>query len=454
MANRIDEARRLTAEAIAANPAEAALWSFQAALWEGSGDFAKAEESYTKAMALRHQNQGDRAGRALARLNLDKLDEARKDIDVLKQEAPTQFLSHYADGLLALRQGRLPEAQAALEEAERLNDRFPLTDYQLGLAHLSQEHYAHAEQSLARFLHAAPGSSGGVELMALAKFRLKDYTGAKRLLAPVLAARPDDMMALRLMGETEIALGHAEAGIGLLQNAVSADPKSATAHPDLRLRLSPQSAQPEIWIALVHIPAGDFERAQAAIDRLWKQSADGEAVDSLTGLLKLAQNDLPGARRYLERVLAKKPGDPALSHQLAEIAMREGRPEEARRLYEKALRTNPGHLPTDIELARRDALAGRLDSMAARMDAAIKAHPDALRPRLVRAEFLPKLGQPDRAQMLLEEVQPRETPASPSFWACWSAPSSATARPGGLSPRRKPSRPPRRNRRRPNTCWP
>jgi putative PEP-CTERM system TPR-repeat lipoprotein len=41
------------------------------------------------------------------------------------------------------------------------------------------------------------------------------------------------------------------------------------------------------------------------------------------------------------------------------------------------------------------------------MDAAIKAHPDALQPRLIRAEYLLRLGQPDRAQVLLEQIQSR-----------------------------------------------
>lgn len=421
-----DEARRLTAEALAKDPRQAAAWSFQGGLWETSNEFLKAEESYTKAMELRRLNYGDRAGRALVRISLDKLREARQDIEVLKQEAPNDYLTPYAEGLLFLRQSKPAEAQAAFEASERLNDRFPLTQYQLGLAHLAQNHPAQAEQHLSRFLQAAPSSLGGVELMALTKFRQRDFAKVKSLLAPVLKARPTDDLALRLMGEAEIGLGNSQSGIEYLQRAVQLDPQSAEARQGLGLQLLAQgetapglaeleaaarldrgSVQPDIWITLTHIRTGQFEKALAAIERIKTQTPDSEIADSLLGMLRLAQDDQPAARENFQRALAKKPGDPAISHQLAELALKEGRPDEARRLYTRSLRAHPGTLSTEIGLARLDAITGQLGSMADRMDAAIREHPEALQPRLIRAEHLLGLGQPDRAQILLEQIQNR-----------------------------------------------
>lgn len=418
------EAQRLTAEALAKNPEDPAAWSFQAGLWETANEFPKAEDGYTKAMALHRLNQSDRAGRALVRIRLDKLEEARADIDTLKREAPDLYLTRYAEGLLDLRQGKPAEAQAAFEASERLNPRFSLTQYQLGLVHLVQNHPAQAERYLSRFLQAAPGSLGGVELMALTQFRQKDFAGVKHLLAPVLKSRPGDVLALRLMGEAEIALGDGQSGIAHLQEAVNLDPKSVDARQDFGLRLlaqgataqglaeleaaaalDPGSAQPDIWITLAQLRAGKFDQALAAIDRIRARAPDGEVADSLLGLLRLAQNDRPAARESFQRALAKQPGDPALSHQLAQLALKEGKPDEARRLYSASLKAHPGHLSTEIELARLDALTGRLGPMADRMDALIREHPEALQPRLIRAEYLLKLGQPDRAQVLLEPIQ-------------------------------------------------
>ncbi|MGZ8248512.1 XrtA/PEP-CTERM system TPR-repeat protein PrsT [Methylomagnum sp.] len=421
--NQPDAAKRLVAEALAVDGKEPALWHFQAGLWERAGELARAEADYTQAMNLRRLNQGDRIGRALARIALGKYAEASQDIEVLKREAPNSHFTHYAEGLLALRLGKFAEAQTALERSERLNDKHPLTYYQLGLAHLSQNHSAQAEQSLTRFLQAVPGSLAGTELMALAKFQKRDFEGVKHLLAPVLQSRPEDVPALKLMGQAEIGLNHIPGGIEYLQKAVALDPNSAATRQGLGLSLLAQgekaqglaeleaaaaleqnSAQPDAWIALVHIQAGEPDQALAAINNIRAKSPDSELADHLLGRLSLAKNDLPTAKEAFGRALKKKPGDPAISHQLAQLALREGKPDEARQWYDGALRANPQNLPLQMELGKLDALEGQFKTMAERMDTAIRDNPDVLRPRLIRAEYALRLSQPDRAQALLEQA--------------------------------------------------
>jgi putative PEP-CTERM system TPR-repeat lipoprotein len=423
--NRIAEAQRLVSETLAADPKEPSLWSFQASLWESANELGKAEAAYTRAMALRRFNVGDRASRALVRINLERYRDARQDILTLKKEAPAYYLTHYADGLLDLREGKYPEAQAAFEASERLNSGFPLLHYQLGLVHLGQNHLVQAEQYLSRFLQAAPKSLGGVELLAVAKFRQRDFKSVKSLLAPVLEARPDDILALRLMGEAEIALGNLPQGIEYLRKWVELDPKSAEARHGLGLsllasgeirkglaafeaaaELSPEAAQPDILIALAYVRARDFGKAIETIGRVREKSPpDSEVADNLLGLVRLAQHDSGGARQAFGRALGKRPGDPAISHQLARLAVKEHRLDEARRLYEDVLKVHREDLPTAIRLAQLDALEGRFKQMAERMEAAVRVHPEALHPRLILAEYLLRQGQPDRAQAMLAPLQ-------------------------------------------------
>jgi putative PEP-CTERM system TPR-repeat lipoprotein len=422
--NQHGEAQRLVSEALAADPKEPRLWSFQAGLWESANELGKAEIAYTRAMALRRFNVGDRARRALVRINLERYRDARQDILTLKREAPAYYLTHYADGLLDLREGRYPEAQAAFEASERLNGGFPLMHYQLGLAHLSQNHLVQAEQYLSRFLQAAPKSLGGVELLAVAKFRKKEFKSVKSLLAPVLESRPEDILALRLMGEAEIALGNLPQGIEYLHKWVELDPKSAEARRGLGLSLlargdtqkglaaleaaadlSPDAVQSEILIALAYARAKEFAKAIEIIGKIGEKSPDSEMADNLLGRIHLAQNDFGAARQAFGRALKKKPGDPAISHQLAQLAVKERRFDEARRLYEDVLKMHRGDLPTEIRLAQLDALEGNFKRMGDRMEAVIGKNPGALQPRLILAEYVLRLGQPDRAQAVLAPMQ-------------------------------------------------
>jgi putative PEP-CTERM system TPR-repeat lipoprotein len=422
----LDQARLRLSEGLAAAPNEARIWSFQAALQEGAGEFAQAEESYTKAIELDPYPPSQRVGRALVRISLKKLDEAAEDIALLKKDAPNFHFTHYAEGLLDLNRARYSEAQAAFETAERLNDKYPLTLYYLGLSHLAQNHLSQAEQCLARFLNRMPGSVGGTQYLALTRYKQKDYAGARNLLAPVAKARADNPEVLKLMGEIELALGNTEQGIEYLRKVVELDPKSASARTGLGLslladgrkdeglaelnaavELDAGSAQPEIYIALAHIQARAFDRALAATDRVREKAPDSPVADILTGMVQLGRNAPEQAQQAFRDALAKKPGDPAISHRLAQLALLEKRPDRARRYYEEALNAHPRDLATQLRLAQLDGAEGKLKDLADRLATTIKDHPEALEPRLLQAGYFLRFGQSDRAEAVLEEVRGR-----------------------------------------------
>jgi putative PEP-CTERM system TPR-repeat lipoprotein len=430
-----DEAGRRVAEALAEAPAEPRLWSFQAALWEQAEDFEKAEAAYGKTIELRRDNRNDRVHRALVRIALGRYADAARDIGILKREVPDGYLTHYADGWWNLRQNRYEAAQTALETAERLNRQHDLTVFQLGVAHLAQNHLVQAEQYLSRFLQMAPGSVGGIELLALTRFRRQQFESVRLLLAPVIDVRPDDRFALNLLGNAELALGQVQAGIDHLQKWVELEPGSAPARRDLgrgllaggryaeglaELRtsadLDPAAKDPGILMALTHLRAREFDQALAAIKALAAKDPASEIPETLRGLVHLARNEPEKAAAAWRAALEKKPGDPSLSHRLAQLALAQNQPAQARALYEQALAAHPEDLSTQLRLAQIDALQGRFKDLGARMEAAIKEHPEALQPRLVRAETLLRFGQPDRAQALLEQIRGRH-PRHPDLLA-------------------------------------
>jgi Flp pilus assembly protein TadD len=100
------------------------------------------------------------------------------------------------------------------------------------------------------------------------------------------------------------------------------------------VELSPGDLAARAQLALVLARAGrrdDAARRQAEVDQM---RADSERVTAL-----------------IEGPLQARPDDPAVPHEIAQIALRAGQVGEALRWFEAALRADPDHAPTHRVLA-------------------------------------------------------------------------------------------------------
>ncbi len=427
-----DRAFQLVREALESSPQEAKAWSFQAELYKTKGDLEKAEASYSKAIASRRLNQIDRAERALVRIDLKKLDAAREDIQALKTQAPNLFLTPYAEGALATAQKNYPAAQSAFEQSLKLNDQYPPLLYFLSVAHLMQNHLPQAEDTIRRFLLVSSGSPKGQQMLAFIKFKRNDFDGARKSLAPLVERFPEDVFAQRLMGEIELALGDDAKGLEYLQKAVGLAPDSPDLHTQLALgllfsgkeqrgreelktaiKLQPGSAQAAVILALTQMRANEFDKAAETITAIKAKMPDNAGPHNLEGLLYLGRGDEKRAETAFREALQRAPGNPLAADNLAEMALKQKRFDEARALYDGVLKANPKHLETQLKLARLDDLQGRRADMVAKLTQAVQDHPNALQPRLLLARYYLQLDQAQRGQTLLEEIRPNypENPA-------------------------------------------
>lgn len=417
-------ARKLIAEVVAKNPEDAKAWSLQGALYESMQQPEQAEASYSKAIELKPYSPVEHASRALVRVNLGKFQEAEADLEVLKREAPQLFLTHYVDGVLSLRQGRYAEAQSSLEKAEKLNERFRSVQYFLGVAHLYQQHYFEADKYLSAFVKSQSDAPLEPRLfLATVKLRIKQPGAARALLDGVLKTQPEHPLALKLMSEVEIAEGNVRKGLEYADRAakLATTPASTAASGQLGEKLLQANEVAEVLasleknglnddqitvqladIVLGRLSEGNFKGALGVIQQIQRKAPNHYLGDQLAGLAFLAQGDPGKARANFERALTKSPGNPAISHQLAQLALRNKNIPEARAYYEKALQTHPGDLATRIHLAELAQAAGNETAMEEELSTLIRDFPAALQPRLILATHHLARNRPDRAQSLLE----------------------------------------------------
>ncbi|MGX2038826.1 XrtA/PEP-CTERM system TPR-repeat protein PrsT [Methylocaldum sp. MU1018] len=416
-----DQAEQLIVDTLGADPNLAKAWSLKAEIEQAKGETESAEASYGKAIELGRIDYPDRARRALLRIELKKLDAAKEDIDRLK-EVPGYFLGHYADGALKLAEGKYSEAQVAFDQSLKLNDKFGSALYFLALSHLHQNHLEQADTALSRFLAMFPGSVKGNQMMALVKFREKDFAAAKKFLAPVAQYLPEDIFTLKLMSSIEFALGNSDEGIEHLQKLAELEPDSPLTKARLGLsligagetekglkalevavELDPDLVQADVYIALTQIRVRQFDKAQEVIDKLKAKMPDKALPLNLEGLMAIQRNDLDGARKNFQDALKLAPKDLTALNGLAQLALRNKELDLAVELFQTILRDHPKHIPALIALAEIQTLKGKWVETEDYLKQAVEANPEALGPRIVLARLYTRFGQASKAVTQLEE---------------------------------------------------
>ncbi len=112
----------------------------------------------------------------------------------------------------------------------------------------------------------------------------------------------------------------------------------------------PEHKDARLLVASLHMQLGDLEAADRDFVSLI-EDFDDKDVGFRAGLHFLSRGDLKRARGCFERLVAEDPGDVESLASLADVAVAEGAPAEARQLLEKALTVDPFYRDALLALA-------------------------------------------------------------------------------------------------------
>ncbi len=426
------EAETLVEQALTADPQQGRIWRFKAELDKSQGRFEQAEEAYGKAIQFNAVNIPDLVQRALLRIEMNKLDEAARDVQVLRQKAPRYYLGHFAAGLLAMRQERLDEAQSELETALKLNERDPRLRYFLGLVYLLKNQFILAENELSRFLNAVPDSVKGRQALAWTQYRLKHYDAAKQTLAPVIKAMPEELFSRLLMSRIEYARGNRQASIRHLQAMLELHPDSPGLYAQLgrglgamgkleegesalkkALELDPELLPAKVQLAMLYMREKRYGEARQVISEIQRQMPDSGLGLSLLGFLHAKQGEVDKAEKAFQKALSMDPANPSIAHNLAQFAAERKDYRRVRELYQQVLKHHPDNLNAAMHLVTLNAMEGRNDEAISQLEEIVQKHPNALAPALSLARVYIKQNEFDRAQTLLEKMLPMYPESKP-----------------------------------------
>lgn len=309
------------------NPRDVGAWMLTAQIQEQRKNYPAAREAYEKMLAV-----NPRLGSAynnLACLYSDQLKEpekalaaAQKARELLPQEP------HVADTLawIAFKKGQYRWALSLLEEsASKLTDA-PTILFHLGMARcmLGQEEPARlAFQQAVDLGKEFPELQETQQRLALLGLAPASATAENRaLLEKILAAQPNDPIALIRLAALQEHDGSRPKAIATLQ-------KAAAANPD--------NANPLIRLARLHSLSKDTTKALEAARAARKIEPDDPTIAHTLGQIAYQSGDYEWAVSLLSEAAQKLPDDPGLLYEtgLAHYAI--GRVAEAEASLQKAL---------------------------------------------------------------------------------------------------------------------
>ena len=204
----------------------------------------------------------------------------------------------------------------------------PVGSIDVALAHaarlLERDPRLAAEQA-SEILRTFPGEPNATLILGIAERASGNRDGALAALAPLVVKQPRWAAARYELGVTLSELGHGEAAVAELKQAVELNPDF-----------------PDAWRTLAdHLTAmGDEAAADAARARFLKVSTRDPRL--MAAAAALCENRIPEAEALLRRHLTERPTDIAAIRMFAEVAARLERYADAENLLARCLELAPG----------------------------------------------------------------------------------------------------------------
>lgn len=402
----------------------------QARTWIFIGDWEQlsrkpqeALAAYSNALKAAPNNRSALENRATLNLAMGQLDAARADIEKLSRLAPKSVPALYLQALLSFEEKKFPEARDRAQEVFKLtSDHMPsvlvagATDYALGS-------YKQAESHLGRYLARFPGNTYARRVLAATQIKQKQADEALQTLGPLVGPGSRDVEALLLAAEAYRVKRDPARGAEFLGRAKVIAPDNAAIQTELALSrlaagesdlaiaelsraaaLDPEQHRADVLLVMAHLDRKQYDKALAALPALEKKLGSNPLPHALRGSALLGKNDVAGARRSFERALAIEPTYFPATAKLAELDLRDRKPDAARKRFERILEKDKTNLQAMMALAELAARQNNEKDYVAWLERAAKAHPRAIPPRAAQIRHLLAKKETQKALAIANET--------------------------------------------------
>lgn len=375
----LDKARTL-------DPKSAEMQYQQGSLLHVQGNLAGALGSYDRALAADSTHVDARVARAGIYVDLKRDDAAAKDVEALLALQSDDARGWYLNALLAERAGKQQEVKNALAEITALLDPVPIEyiRYRPQILLLAgQAHYGLGEREKAKpffesFQRLQPNSPVS-KLLANIYLAEGNHDRAVESLEQYLRAFPNDAQAMALLASAHMAKGRHARAASLMQEALKSKDaaelytayglsligigQQGNAVTQLEAAYKKDPGQTRAGYALVGLYLRDNQmpKALAVAQSLVTRQPANPSFQDLLGLAKARMGDVAGARVAFEQAIKLDSTLLQAQLNLARLEIAAKRYDRAQPLLDEVLKSDERNTEAMYELARLAERRGKPD---------------------------------------------------------------------------------------------
>jgi cellulose synthase operon protein C len=351
--------------------------------------------SYDKALAIDPAHIGALVARAGIYMDLNRVDDAARDVATLLKATPREPRGVYLKALVAERQGRAAEARAALNELTALIDPIPApylryrpqTQMLGGMAHYSLGQMEKAKPYLEGMLRSQPASPVA-KVLASIYLRERNVDPAIGVLDAYLRVHPGDTQAMTLLASAHMAQGRHARSTQILQDALKLGEQ-----PQLRTSLG-----------MSLIGGGRMVDAIKELEAVFAKDPKQLQAGFALGSLYVQSGQVANALRTAEALNKAHPNNPSVLNLLGAARRLKGDSAGARTAFEAASAADATFVPALVSLARLEMDAQAYAKAAERLNAAFARDERDQGALAAIAELSERTGKLDDAQRWLEKA--------------------------------------------------
>lgn len=420
--NRAADAEQYLQAAVKANPNDADNWYVLANLSQRQRQFDKALQHYSHAIELNPLHLDALSQRVLLHLDAKRFDSAKDDINRISAARKDFWMLGYLRGLLQFNNGKIKEAVEQFTQTEKMAPDYLPALWMLGTCHYMLKNQEQASLYLGRVYAARPDSAAVASMAALALGSFGKKEEARQILDRLKIEKIDDPRVLAITGNANLLAGNFRSAVEQLQLSVSRQPQQADAHINLaRAMLANGDANNAIKTLEGLVASGQMTtEAQALlldlylvqkryvdankfVDRLAGNHVDQAKLEMFRGYILQAQGKSAEAKASLARALDMQPKLGGARLMLANIAITENHPDEARIQLKRAIELDDRFTPAYTGLAQVELKQGNRKAAVDVLEAGVAKQPQE--PNLVALlaeQLLPQT--PARVLQLVEPI--------------------------------------------------
>lgn len=418
-------------QAVDKNPTNVDVWLFKGDLMRMERKPDEALLAYATVIKLQPTNIVPYVSRALVYADKGNFEAGSAELAAARKQDAKSLQVTYTQALLESGQGKHAAALESVQQVLRVApDHMPsvllagATQYALGATQ-------QAEQHLKRYLERAPGNKYASKLLIATLLKNGDTARALKVLTPMLVEGDKDPQLLTLAGEAYLlerdykkSTQYFEKASAIAPNAAiirtglgmskigQGDNASGIAELELATTLDPKPAMPGLMVVTTHLRLQEFDKALAAIAKLEKTQPNNAMLQNLKGGAYAGKKDFASARTSFEKALAIQPDFfPAVSS-LALLDLQDKKVDVAKKRLETFLEANKTDVRPMQALSNLALSQGKKEEAITWLQKASTDKPDDLKLALSLTGLYLQAGEKEKALALAQKLQ-TANPTSP-----------------------------------------